>query len=152
MTSPGPTDPPPSRPEADLCWALGHLARMYATATAGIVSEIPGGQRGYRVLTAAANGLARSQKSLAHEVGVDRSIMTYLIDELENGGLVERRTDPTDRRGRQIVLTEAGRAMWTRTQNALQEHEQKVLENLGGDGGAFRSMLHLLASATPIRT
>ena len=37
--------------------------------------------------------------------------VTELVDVLERDGLVERRTDPNDRRARQIHLTEAGREL-----------------------------------------
>jgi DNA-binding MarR family transcriptional regulator len=37
--------------------------------------------------------------------------MTARLDRLERAGLVERRADPNDRRGRQIVLTERGLAV-----------------------------------------
>ena len=35
--------------------------------------------------------------------------MTDRLDRLERAGLVERRADPNDRRGRQIALTAAGK-------------------------------------------
>ena len=35
--------------------------------------------------------------------------MTNRLDRLERAGLVERRPDPNDRRGRQIALTAAGK-------------------------------------------
>jgi len=50
------------------------------------------------VLVAAARGNARNQLALAQQLGVDRTVMTYLIDDLERAGYVERRPDPADRR------------------------------------------------------
>src|SRR4051794_20112205 len=49
------------------------------------------------------------QKTLALRIGIDGSTLVRLIDILESRGLVERRTDPTDRRARLLHLTEAGR-------------------------------------------
>ena len=36
--------------------------------------------------------------------------MTYLLDDLEQAGLIERRPEPADRRARRVVATDAGRA------------------------------------------
>src|SRR5204862_8339718 len=46
----------------------------------------------------AAQGVVRTQLALAQHLGVDRTVMTYLIDDLEAAKLIERRPDPTDRR------------------------------------------------------
>ncbi|MGW1544775.1 MarR family transcriptional regulator [Streptomyces sp. NPDC002309] len=44
--------------------------------------------------------------------GVDRTVMTYLLDDLERAGPVERRPDPSDRRSRHVVATEHGGQRW----------------------------------------
>jgi DNA-binding MarR family transcriptional regulator len=46
---------------------------------------------------------------LAAAAGMTRPSMLELVDELEDLGLVERRSDPSDRRAKLIVLTPAGR-------------------------------------------
>jgi len=67
--------------------------------------------------------------------------MTDRLDRLERAGLVERRPDPHDRRGRQIALTAAGKrviddmigrmvAMETKMLSVLTEAEQKRLNAL----------------------
>jgi len=48
---------------------------------------------------------------LAVAVGTDTAGITGLIDQLEKRGLVERRTDPADRRAVQVEPTPAGRAL-----------------------------------------
>jgi DNA-binding MarR family transcriptional regulator len=60
------------------------------------------------VLSAAAHGTVGSQLALALHLGVDRTVMTYLLDDLEAAGLIERRPDPADRRARQVVATRQG--------------------------------------------
>ena len=71
---------------------------------------MPGGPRGYQVLASAAVEGPRTQLALAQQLGLDRTVMTYLLDDLQKAGLVERRPDPADRRARRVVLTDAGRA------------------------------------------
>lgn len=49
------------------------------------------------------NGI--SQKELASKIYVDGSTLVPVIDKMENGGLVERKPDPNDRRNNLIFLT-----------------------------------------------
>ncbi|GAB3942367.1 hypothetical protein GCM10027614_29270 [Micromonospora vulcania] len=48
-------------------------------------------------------------RDLAERLSCDRSNVTALVDKLEQAGLVERRTDPADRRQKTLVVTERGR-------------------------------------------
>src|SRR5258708_7137666 len=90
----------------DLGWGLGVALRAYVTAAHTAVADLPGGPRGYQILSAAAQGVVSSQLALAQHLGVDRTVMTYLIDDLEAAKLIERRPDPADRRARRIVATQ----------------------------------------------
>src|SRR5215469_9426065 len=49
-----------------------------------------------------------SQRELARRLGYDPSNITALADALEAKGLIERRTNPSDRRVRTLVRTEEG--------------------------------------------
>ncbi|MEV6232508.1 MarR family transcriptional regulator [Saccharopolyspora shandongensis] len=48
-------------------------------------------------------------RELAARMSCEASNATFVVDRLEQQGLVERRPHPTDRRAKQIVLTPAGR-------------------------------------------
>lgn len=48
---------------------------------------------------------------LAHQTQLSSGAMTNRIDRLEERRLVQRRTDPGDRRGVQVQLTESGRTL-----------------------------------------
>lgn len=48
-------------------------------------------------------------RMLAGELRCDASNVTWLADRLEERGLVERRTDPADRRVKTLALTDRGR-------------------------------------------
>jgi DNA-binding MarR family transcriptional regulator len=52
-----------------------------------------------------------NQQEIADVIVKDKSSMTYLIDNLEKRGMVERREDQNDRRSKLIYLTENGRAL-----------------------------------------
>ena len=131
----------------DLGWALGALSRSYVKAVAATFAAVPGGSRGYQVLAAAARDEHGSQLALAQHLGVDRTVMTYLLDSLAEAGLIERRPDPADRRARRIVATTCGRTLLDELGERLREAEGQVLAGLdeAEDRQAFRTLLRRLA-------
>src|SRR5690348_12965005 len=131
----------------DLGWALGALSRSYIKAVAATFADVPGGPRGYQVLAAAARDEHGSQLALAQHLGVDRTVMTYLLDSLAEAGLIERRPDPADRRARRIVATARGRFLLDGLGERLREAEDQVLAGLAEaeDRQAFRVLLQRLA-------
>ncbi|WP_084959015.1 MarR family winged helix-turn-helix transcriptional regulator [Thermoactinospora rubra] len=133
--------------DADLGWALGTVFRTYVKAADAVISDLPGGPRGYQVLAAAVQDLPANQVAIARQLGIDRTVLTYLIDDLVRLGLVERRPDPADRRNRRVVATERGREVWSQVQARLRHVEEHVLAALGDDAPAFREMACRLAGA-----
>lgn len=53
----------------------------------------------------------KSMRALADDWKCDASNVTWLVDRLEERHLVERRTSPTDRRVKTVMLTPAGEAL-----------------------------------------
>jgi DNA-binding MarR family transcriptional regulator len=131
--------------DADLGWALGVVFRSYLSAVEAVVKDLPGGPRGYQVLASAAQDLADNQAELATHLGIDRTVLTYLIDDLEQCGLVERRADPVDRRRRRIMATSKGTEVWRQRRAALEHVEQHLLGTLGEKAATFRDLLRRLA-------
>lgn len=142
----------------DLGWALGVVFRGYVKATHEALADLPGGPRGYQVLAAAAGDEHGSQLALAQHLGVDRTVMTYLLDDLEGAGLIERRPDPADRRARRIVATRRGHDTLTRLDQRLRAAEEQLLSGLDADEDrqVFRRLLRRLAlhasAADTVRT
>lgn len=60
----------------------------------------------------------RTMRSLAREWECDASTATWIVDRLEGKGLAERRSHPTDRRVKLVVLTPKG--VQTRTEMTAQ--------------------------------
>lgn len=129
----------------DFGWALGVILRRYLRAAEEIVEDVPGGPRGYRVIASATQHLATNQGAIAAQLGIDRTVLTYLIDDLEAAGLVARQPDPADRRSRRVVATEAGQALWRDRQDALGRAEAEILAVLGADEAAFKELLQRVA-------
>ncbi|WP_026423970.1 MarR family winged helix-turn-helix transcriptional regulator [Actinokineospora inagensis] len=87
----------------------------------------------------------RPQRSLARGVKVTDQTMSRTIDRLFRSGLVERGTDPTDRRRTVITMTPAGRNAHAEALRA----EREAPEVLGAvrDYDAFRGQLVELITA-----
>ena len=131
----------------DLGFALGVVFRAYRRTADALVADMPGGARGFQVLSAAAQELALGQGALAQRLGIDKTVMTYLVDDLERAGLVSRCADLADRRNKRIVATEHGRAVCERTQRELRRGEDHVLAALEpADRAVFRKLLRHLAA------
>ena len=143
-----PNFPPTQGLDGDLGWHLGTIFRSYLKAVEAVVSDLPGGPRGYQVLASAAQDPVGNQGSLAQQLGIDRTVLTYLVDDLEQVGLVERRPDPGDRRSRLVVATDQGRSLLLERQQAMRQVEQHILGPLGDDAPTFRALLHRLAPRT----
>ena len=131
----------------DLGWGLGMIFRAYVKAAHAAMADLPGGPRGYQVLSAAAQGAVASQLALAQHLGVDRTVMTYLLDDLERASLIERRPDPADRRARRIVATQLGNELLTTLNERLRAAEALLLAPLGAETrNTFRAHVRLLAT------
>jgi DNA-binding MarR family transcriptional regulator len=136
----------PRQLEQDLGWMLGVVFRAYVKAADHALDGLPGGPRGYQVLTAAVGEPARNQGAIAEELGMDRTVLTYLIDDLERLDLVARRPDPADRRSRLVTATGPGHAEWQRRRDALRRVEAHVLGPLpAADAEVFLGLLQRLA-------
>ncbi|MGW0506742.1 MarR family winged helix-turn-helix transcriptional regulator [Micromonospora sp. NPDC003241] len=148
MTGPQASDPRTDPITDDLGWMLGVVFRAYIRAADHVAGDLPGGPRGYQVLVAADREPARNQGAVAEEVGIDRTVLTYLIDDLERDGLVVRRPDPADRRSRLVTLTDAGRDAARRRREALAGVETRLLRALTpAQRGEMRDLLRQVACA-----
>jgi DNA-binding MarR family transcriptional regulator len=124
------------------------VSRAFTQLAASSVELVPGGRRGYLVLATVARGAPRSQLALAQQLGVDKTAMTYLLDELEGAALIERRPDPADRRARQLLITEQGRTALHKCTELLRNTEDALLAPLNGaEVRAFAEMLDRIARA-----
>jgi MarR family transcriptional regulator for hemolysin len=139
---------------ADLAFLLGHAGHVLTTELTAQLEELGITQRGYCVLSKAANG-DRTQIRLAELCQMDKTTMVVTVDELEKAGLVERRPAPTDRRARLIVLTAEGRETVDRAAKIVDGTYRDVLSALPADERkVFLSSLVRLVEgrlATPVQ-
>jgi DNA-binding MarR family transcriptional regulator len=85
------------------------------------------------------------QQELGSALGIDRSTMVSLIDQLESAGLATRRPSATDRRAREIAITAKGRRTLQRARGLILQVEDEVLAGLSADERA--ELLALLRRA-----
>src|SRR5579875_2850044 len=82
-----------------------HAARLFAERVAPLGIE----PRHVGMLTRLAANEGRSQQAIGELLRLSPTQMVFLVDELEQRGLVERRRNPADRRSYALYLTRAER-------------------------------------------
>jgi DNA-binding MarR family transcriptional regulator len=85
------------------------------------------------------------QQELGAAMGIDRTTMVSLIDQLERAGLANRRQSAKDRRAREIAITPKGRQLLERARLMITQAEDDVLAGLSAD--ERRDLMRLLRRA-----
>lgn len=130
----------------DFGWHLGVLGGAYQRSVVTVLGDFPHGPRGYQTLAAVVHDEQPSQLALATHLGIDRTVMTYLIDDLVKAGLVERRLNPADRRQRKIVATAQGVDAYTDLEQRVRAAEDALLGALDtAERQALRQLLRRVA-------
>lgn len=94
-------------------------------------------------------GGSLSPSDLAKEMMLSTSAMTNRLDRLEKRGLIERKTDPDDRRGLKIVLSGEGFALADELVVSHVEAEERLLAALTDEErDHLRMLLNKIAVAT----
>jgi DNA-binding MarR family transcriptional regulator len=90
-----------------------------------------------------------SQHELGEQLGIDRTTMVELIDDLEARGVVVRQRNPADRRSYSIQLTPKGRTVQKRAAKAFDLAADEFFAPLkAGERHALAGMMRrLIASA-----
>lgn len=134
------------RVPGDLGWQLGMVLRAYQEKLEAAVEGVPEGIRGFQVLSTVVHRDPPNQVALGAHLGIDRTVLTYLLDGLVDAGVVERVPSPSDRRARKIIATDAGRELLARHEERVAAFEGELLDGLGGrEAGEFADSIGRLA-------
>lgn len=131
----GTHQPAPPTPEL-IRRAPGFLARrLYQAYTAAWTRQVDGALTGpqYSVLATIAEHPRVDQGSLATSVALDRSTMADVCRRLEERGLIERTTAPSDGRRKLLCLTSEGRGVLKAVRDRVAELDGQLLAE-HGDG------------------
>ena len=101
-----------------------------------------------RAMTVLAPSRGLTMRQLADEWVCDASNATFIVDRLEKRGLAERRSVPTDRRVKLVVLTARGRRILERVLERFYEPPQELLELSREDLEAIRDAVTRLPAET----
>lgn len=133
---------------ADLLHAVMRRVRRNARADLEPLGVTPAQIRALRI-TGRSQGALR-MSDLAERLGIARRSATSVIDELEARGLVERLSDPADRRAVQVALTADGRRLLRTLARRRRTAATEVLSVLTDDEAAsLHTLLGRVAHDTP---
>jgi DNA-binding MarR family transcriptional regulator len=105
-------------------WRATHTRAADALETVGLTPAL------FALLNVIGAREGAIQQELGSAMGIDRSTMVALIDQLESAGLAKRRPSATDRRARQIEITPKGRRLLQRARRMVAQVEDGVLAGL----------------------
>jgi DNA-binding MarR family transcriptional regulator len=86
--------------------------------------------RHFGMLSHLAASEGQSQQALSIALGIHRSAVVALVDDLEQRGLAERRRDPADRRAYTLYLTPSGRDRLADLKRIAEKAEAELLAAL----------------------
>ena len=137
--------------------SIGFMLSKVGTAVsarfAEILSKFDLVPRQFFVLNLICQHQGESQQAIAGSIGVAKSQMVSVVDELEAKGFIERRANPDDRRQHALFVTESGKAMQEEAIDAARNHEGTLRSVLSkAEAETLLGALHKLASidGTPL--
>jgi DNA-binding MarR family transcriptional regulator len=113
-----------------LGYLLKHAHLRYMQLTAAQLEPLGISPREWAALNCLDEQHQLSQREAADLLGVDRTTMVALVDELQAKGLVTRQPQPDDRRKNIVRLTSKGRNAMRRGARLIDDCEQRFLATL----------------------
>lgn len=117
------------RPSYLLNQAASAAARLVTDRLAGTGTRRPH----YALLAALKEFGPASQASLGRRLGIDRSDIVGIVNDLEDRDLVRRTSDPADRRRNSVSITSAGSAFLQELDDVMDGVQATLLEPLDED-------------------
>ena len=141
---------PPAEMAGHLGYLLKHVQLRFFELTAAALAPAGINGREAAVLRAIDNPHPLAQGEIARRMGIDRTTMVALIDDLQERGLVQRRQDPDDRRKNVVELTDAGQDITRQATRIGEQAERTFLSPLSaGEAEQFKKTLYALLYSPP---
>lgn len=133
-----------------LGYLLKHVHQRFFELAAAALAPTGVNGREAAVLRAIDSPHPLAQGEIARGMGIDRTTMVALIDDLQERGLVRRRQDQGDRRRNVVELTDAGHDVTRQAAQAGQQAEQAFLHPLSASQAEqFKKSLRALLRDRP---
>ncbi|HWH13374.1 MAG TPA: MarR family transcriptional regulator [Miltoncostaeaceae bacterium] len=130
MTARPSADPPVTEFAGQLLfrlWRASHTRTGEALASLGLTPAL------FALLNVVGAREGAIQQELGAALGIDRSTMVSLVDQLEEAGLARRRTSAADRRAREVAITPEGRRRLRRARQRIAQVEDETLAGLSAE-------------------
>src|SRR3954447_21065834 len=125
-------------------WRASHIRTADALGSVGLTPAL------FALLNVIGAREGAIQQELGSAMGIDRSTMVSLIDQLEGAELAKRRPSATDRRAREIIITPKGRRVLQRARRLISQTEDEVLAGLTSEERRqLRALLHQALASAP---
>jgi MarR family transcriptional regulator for hemolysin len=124
--------------ERDFAFALSDVARMLKTLFDQEARKFGMTRAQWGVLFRLERSEGLKQSELADVLEIQPITLTRLIDRLCDSGLIERRSDPADRRAKRLFLTPAAKPLLDRLDKLTSEIMERTLR--GVDRNAIAAM------------
>jgi MarR family transcriptional regulator, transcriptional regulator for hemolysin len=139
----------------ELGFAIGEAKRLATQAMDKRMRPLGLSQATWRTLFhLERHGEGITQRALAELMGIEGPSLVRLLDNLERGGLVERRPSPTDRRANTLHLTAKARPLLKTINRIAEELRAELFTGIGDEAlkTAHTTMLQIAENAARLKT
>ena len=140
------TDRVPESLHHRLSYLLGTLHRRALGLETDALARVTSGVKQHAALAVLADEGAMTQRELGARLGIDRTTVVAVVDDLEDAGLVERTRHRADRRAYLVTPSRSGHTALRRGRRLVEQAEATLLAAL--DERERRTLTDLLAKAT----
>jgi DNA-binding MarR family transcriptional regulator len=125
-----PNDPTQHPLRGTAVWLLGRASLGAQQLTQERLASAGVRKWHYAVLATLADGGPAAQAEIGRRIGLDRSDMVAVLNDLQRDGYLSRSPDPADRRRNRVEVTRTGRSALKRFRRLIFEADDKLLEPL----------------------
>lgn len=134
--------------EARIAYLLSKVGRRQSVRFAELLKPLGLRPKHFALMNVVDLAEGPSQQQLGEALGLDPSGLIAAIDELEAGGLLERRRDPSDRRRYALFLTRPGQAKLAEAREASRKRGGELIAPLSkAEAQVFHDLLQRIAGA-----
>lgn len=124
--------------------SIAQLARVVEASLGGLTLSA------YRILSLVAEGNERSSQ-IAGRLALARPTISNAVDQLVDRGLLQRGTNPDDRRAVVLTVTEQGRAAIAEADAAIAERLRPAFDRLDDADAVLRAMEQITVAVAEVR-